>query len=273
MPTLLDGKGYLSLSESDTNIGSFFSLDDICEILEIDDVKKACFLSALDNVGLVKNGFVDEKKLYPMWKGLKKMFSSIQPLHYTSFDEYVLLAIFRRTFPNAHIEQQVKIGTKYVDFKISNNGETKYIEFDGPSHFISQKSLEDPFIRIQEIQKQTGCELVRWPFWIQRCATNAKILFNRNAHGYGALWSSTKYFGDFTISTPSSTIKALTQRFNAERSTGIGYFYEEDSSRKKPTHPIIRKIQKDPSKIKLLIPKDAEDLKYWVPQDLWNLVD
>lgn len=242
MSTLLNGKGCFSLLESDTNVGSFFSLDDICEILEIDDVKKACFLSALDNVGLVKNGFVDEKNLYPKWKDLKKMFSSTPPLHYTSFDEYVLLAIFRRTFPNAHIEQQVKIEKIYVDFKISNNGETKYIEFDGPSHFISQKSLEDPQIRINKIQEQTGCELVRWPFWIQRCSANAKILFDRDMHGKGALWSSTKYFGDFTISAPSRTIKVLTQRFNAEISTGIGYFYEEDSSRKKPTHPIIKKI-------------------------------
>lgn len=274
MSTLYNGKGYFSLSESDSNIGSFFSVNDLCEILEIKDGNKQCFLLALEKLGIVKNGFVDEKNLYPKWKDLKKMFSSNPPLHYTSFDEYVLLAIFRRTFPCACIEQQIKIGTKYVDFKISYKGETKYIEFDGPDHFIprNDKILENPLERIHEIQNETNNELVRWPFWIQRCAQNAKIIFDKNLNGYGALWSTTKYFGDFKVSNPSKIIKVLTQRFNADKSSGIGYFYEEDSLRKKPAHPIIKKTLKNPSMINKLVPIDADDPKYWVPQELWKLL-
>lgn len=120
----------------------------------------------------------------------------------------------------------------------------------------------------------TGYELVRWPFWIQRCSQNVKVLFDQTLRGYGALWTSTKYFGDFTIANPSRIIKTLTQRFNAEDENGIGYFYDRDDGvKKKPVHPIINKIRKDHSKLRQLIPKDAIDREYWIPESLLEYLD
>lgn len=174
MGALAKGKGKFSLSNSDNYVGSYFSKEDLVEILEIDDVNS--FYEALNEMHLLKEGYVDERDIYKQFKELKNEFSKIKLKRYVSFDECVLLAIFHRTFPNAEIKQQVIINCKYIDFEITHNGITKYIEFDGPSHFIKERydsTLEDLFDRVEMVKQATGCELVRWPYWIQRCSQNA----------------------------------------------------------------------------------------------------
>ena len=276
MATLLKGKGHFNLSDNDNNIGSLFSIKDIAEILEIDKIQESNFHQALVNLGLIKNDYVDEKDLYKHWKCLKKLFSSKPISGNSSLDEYILLAIFRRTFPEATIEQQVKLGSMRIDFKITYQGITKYIEFDGPSHFTTYrgKTPEAPQIRIKKVAEFTGCELVRWPFWIQRCSQNARVIFDQRLKGYGALWTSTKYFHEFTIPNPSATIKELTRRFNAEDKNGIGYFYEKkEGPRYQPPHNLLSTVKKDHSKIVLFIPNDAHDHCYWLPKEMWGLLN
>lgn len=277
MSTLLKGKGIFDLSNSDNHVGSLFSIDDLMVILEIDDDKKSDFNQAIVRLNLLrKDGYVDEKDLHKQWKCLKKLYSSAPLYSRSSLDEYILLAILRRTFPEATINQQVKVGSKVIDFEILYKGITKYVEFDGPSHFITKRSRnthEDPFKRIEYVYNIKGCELVIWPFWIQRCSQNVRIIFDQSLKGYGALWTSTKYFHDFSIQNPSATIKKLTQRFNAEDENGIGYFYEKkDGPRFQPSHNILSKVKKEHSKIKLFIPNDAQDYKYWLPKEIWNLL-
>ena len=137
MGALAKGQGRFSLSDSDNCVGSFFSKEDFVEILEIDNVND--FYEALERKHLLKEGYVDERDMYKHFNELKNKFSEIKLKRYVSFDECVLLAIFRRTFPNAEIKQQVKINSKYIDFEITHNGITKYIEFDGPGQFHNRK--------------------------------------------------------------------------------------------------------------------------------------
>lgn len=275
MATLSNGEGVFLLSDSDNHVGSFFSKEDLAEILEIDNLNG--FYKSLESIGhFITNGYIDEKYLYKHFKTLKNEFSSIKLKKSVSFDECVLLAILKKTFPQAEIEQQVKVRNYIIDFKITYCGETKYIEFDGPSHFIplyrNGKNLEDPFIRVKEVMEETGCELVRWPYWIQRCSRNAKIIFDTTLKGYGALWTTTKYFNDFSIPNPSETIKKLTRRFNAEDDNGIGYFYEASNNlRMKPAHKLIRSVLKDKNQLKKFLPSDADDKYYWIPKQLWNI--
>lgn len=276
MSTLLTGKGRFDLSDSDNQIGSLFSIKDLMEILQIEESNESAFSSALDKLELLKDGYVDEKDLYKQWKCLMKVYSNATLFGRSSLDEYILLAIFKRTFPDAVIEQQIKVGSKFVDFMINNHGIIKYVEFDGPTHFIANRERmpEDPQIRIKQVFEETGCELVRWPFWIQRCSRNARILFDNSLEGYGALWTSTKYFSEFSIPNPSDTIKNLTRRFNAEDENGIGYFYEEKKGpRFQPAHSLLSKVIKDKSLIKRFIPNGAKDYKYWLPKELWELLD
>ena len=277
MGALAKGKGIFSLSDSDNCVGSFFSKEDLVEILEIDDVNG--FYEALNRKHLLKEGYVDERDMYKHFKELKKEFSETKLKRYVSFDECVLFAIFRRTFPNAEIVQQVLINGKYIDFKITHNGLTKYIEFDGPSHFIIENrydnKLENLFDRVEMVKQAIGCELVRWPYWIQRCSQNAKVLFDDSLKGYGALWTTKAFFHDFDIPQAAETIIKLTKRFNAEDENGVGYFYQaKEGVRKQPEHELIKQALKNPNKILSFIPKNLPpndpSYRYWLPKELWN---
>ena len=276
MGALAKGQGKFSLSDSDNYVGSFFSNDDLVEILEINNVNG--FYEAIERKRLLKEGYVDEKDMYKHFKELKNEFSEIKHKRYASFDEYVLLAIFRRTFPNAKIKQQVKINGKYIDFEITLNGITKYIEFDGPGHFIIENrydnKLENLFDRVEMVKQATGCELVRWPYWIQRCSQNAKVLFDDSLQGYGALWTTKAYFHDFDIPQAAEAIIKLTKRFNAEDENGMGYFYEgKEGVRNQPEHSLIKQALRNPKKLLYFIPNnlplDDPSYKYWLPKELW----
>lgn len=278
MSTFYKGAGYFSLNDSDNNVGSFFSINDLFVILQIKEENKSDLVQDFEDLKILHEGYIDEKDIYTNWKYLRLKHFYNKSLSRASFDEYVLRAIFEKTFNGAIIEQQVKFGRRIIDFKITYHNITKYIEFDGPSHFISSngKKLEDPFIHAENVEKETGCELVRWPYWIQRCTSNALRIFDKSVAGKGALWSTKKYFGDFAIPNACSNIIKLTQRFSAEDENGIGYFYEKNTSgARKPTHPLIAKIIKDHSKIRLLIPPGAREneVHYWLPKTLWYIID
>lgn len=271
MGYLNKGKGNFVLSDPDHNVGSCFSVEDLAEILEIDDMDG--FRKELENSKLVSSdGYIDEKDLYGknLWKVLKDKYSKKATFIYSSFDEYVLKAIFKRTYPNMEIEQQAKVNNKKVDFKLTLNGKIIYVEFDGPGHFIMSNS--SPLERIDEIEQATGCETVSWPYWIQRCEANVKTLFDKCQRGYGALWTSKAYFGDFSFSNSAEIIIKLTSRFNAIQEDGLGYFYEENTNgMNKPEHFIVEKIKKEKCDKAVLIPNGAdENINFWLPRILWQ---
>ena len=218
MATLSTGKGLFKLSDSDNNVGSFFSISDVYEILEIDKISKDEFCVALQNIGVLykKNqNLVDEKDLYKKYKDLKNLYSTHKVLHNASLDEYVLKQIIYRALPGGKVLQQFPVlvgGSKRpikVDFKIEYNGVTKILEFDGPGHYSPNygNNINDSRDRKKRIEDALGCECVIWPYWIQRSETNAKILFDDSLDGFGALWSTNVFFGDFLIQNPSEVIR------------------------------------------------------------------
>lgn len=269
MGYLYKGKGVFILSDTDHNVGSYFSVEDLAEILEIDEIN--VLRNELERMKLISmNGRVDEKDLYGnnVWKELKTACSKKPIVNRASFDEYVLKAIFKRAYPNMEIEQQAKVNKKQVDFKLTLNDKIIYVEFDGPGHFIQSNS--SPLERIDGIEQATGCEAVSWPFWVQRCEANVRALFDKKQRGYGALWTSKAYFGDFSFSNSAEIIIKLSSRFNAIQNDGIGYFYEKDANKMcKPMHPIIDKIRKGKKDKTMLIPKgEIDDINFWMPSEL-----
>jgi hypothetical protein len=111
--------------------------------------------------------------------------------------------------------------------------------------------------------------VVNWAYWIQRCSANVHAIFDSQAIGYGALWSTKCHFGMFVFEDSAEIINAINARFNAGRENGIGYFYEAgDGTRHKPQHPIVEQISKVKKEIGLIIPKGAIDRAYWLPTAL-----
>lgn len=281
MKTLGKPSGYFSLNDSDRKVGSFFSCEDLYSILQIDRISQDEFSTHLKKAGLINEfGYVDEGKLYYEYKCITKLFSSSY-LPKISFDEYVLRSLISRALPGAIISSQVIVpeigGKSPVDFLINYNGSSIYIEFDGPSHFanVNNYPVRDSRNKKERIQDLTNTECVCWPFWMQRCETNVKALFDKNIQGVGALWSTNCLFGDFCIDRPSELIVSETKRFNAVRDDGIGYFYGWDNNelRTIPKHPIIKKIQDKKRPVKRIIPPDVNNnYEFWLPKCLWDLL-
>lgn len=276
-------QGRFSLIDSDHNVGSFFSVEDIYQILEIDRLTVAEFKDALIRADLLnKDNVVDEKKLWGKYKNLKEQYSTIKLLNYTSLDECIIKQIFVKALPGATITQQVPYKNpktnhnKWVDFKIEYKGLTRFVEIDGPQHFsdTSKAAIESPFDKKHQIEDILGSACVMWPFWIQRCELNAKAIFDKSIKGCGALWSSKCLFGSFNIPSPGQLIIEENKQFNAERDGGIGYFYGGDTeNRNIPEHPVIALIEKGKKSINEIIPSDiTENKAYWVPKKLQHLL-
>ena len=263
--------GIFSVKDSNVNIGSLFTIEDTLDILQINQKDVPDIITRLNNLMLLtKDGYVDETKLYKCYKCLKNTFSNEPCIHRVSLDEYVLKCIVQHEFPGIVIEQQVKVlKNNSVDFLLTWNNQQVYVEFDGPQQFISKQALKNPYIRSKQIEDETGIEVVHWPYWIQRCAQNLHVIFDRSQQGYGALWNSKAMFGDFTIANAGVIIHKMNERFNVERENSIGYFYEENKyGRKQPEQPIIKEIQKGKKPIDTLIPPGSSDIDYWLPQIL-----
>lgn len=282
MSTLSKGSGVFSLSDSDMFVGSFFSPEDIYEILEIDLIPFTEFCVALKNLGLLSTrGLVDEKMLYRQFDTLKNLYSTQKAQRYTSLDEYVLKRVMARTLPGAIITQQVEVRVpgspraKKVDFKIEAPDKAVFVEFDGPSHYVPQHGqAHDSSTKKKAVEDATGLECVIWPYWMQRCRSNVLAVFDPAVKGLGALWSTNCFFGDFVIPNASNVIIEETKRFNAIGANGFGYFYGANAKEQRHIipHGIINEILKNPEKIKSLIPPDWDgEKKYWLPEPLWDL--
>jgi len=288
MSTLGKGTGNFSLSDSDHCVGSYFSVDDIITILDIDISYQSKIIDYLIQNDIYENGVVDEGNFFKHYRKLKNTYS-IEKCGKSNWDELVLLAIIKRCYPNAEYQAQYPIvidrETKYVDLYVNNGQKKLLIEFDGPSHFAKTQfgyPEKDPLLRVQKAQDATGIEMIKWPFWIQRCERNVKIIFEgtQKKQGFGALWSTNVLFNSFIIDRPTETIKKLTQQFNAEDDDGIGYFYGTEDltdsfGRKQYIHPLIAKSKKRKLNLQKFIPNDADmsDYHYWLPRQLWEIAD
>jgi hypothetical protein len=270
MAILGKSSGLFNLNNSNSQPGSFFALEDLAKIFSTTS-------SSFDHLPKVNiNGVdaIDEKDVQKAWYD-----GRIQgaPPHRVrnfqrSFDELTLQTLIRLTYPEAEIEEQVKWGRKSLDFIVSHpTFGKKIIEFHGPSHFAQMYSrrLPDPNVRKVEAENDFSMEYVSWPYWIQRCNSNVRAIFEPDVPGYGLLWSATTLFGDFAFGNSSDIILDMTSRFNGLREGGLGYIYGPDTEgRQNAEHPIIKKIENGAASMDRLLPKGYGDKAIWIPKHL-----
>lgn len=256
--------GVFNLSNSDYCVGSFILKADLLNILEIDE----------SQISDVPHHIIDDEVAYDE-NQIHKFWYNQNPLGFgnkVSFDEFLLHELIKRTYPNAIIERQQRIKRFKMDLSVEVNGSKIYIEFDGPSHFAAGRygpPKHDPFRKKKIVEDATGCEVVNWPYWIQRCESNIKAAIERNISGYGALWSTNCHFGDFVFDNSAQIILDMSRRFNIPEDRGFGNFYGPSTlGRNNPEHPIIQKITDGKERIERLIPKGAQDRDFWIPERL-----
>jgi len=257
--------GLFDLNESDNCVGSYISRQDIKEILRVDD-------NDLQNIKFIRFGefdYVDERILQKHWYS-NEIPNAIRDKK-SSLDEFLLIAIINKTFPEIIVEQQIRVKRYSMDLKLTLGTKSIFIEFDGPSHFTITKygMPKEPFLKKKIVEDATGIEVVNWAYWIQRCSSNVKVLFDKNATGFGVLWSTEVHFGHFIFENSAQIIENISNRFNAIDKNGFGYFYGANTkNRNNPEHPIIDKIKNGKVKIDTLLPKGFIDTNYWLPDKL-----
>ncbi|MBI4824938.1 MAG: hypothetical protein HY807_00750 [Nitrospirae bacterium] len=258
-------QGIFELDNSDISVGSFLLRHDICEILQVSDSD----LSSIKFKNIDGLQIADERIIQKAWYGGN--IPNATPSDKSSLDELLLIAIIKKTFPDIKIERQVKVKRYSLDLKLTQNGKTLFVEFDGPSHFAPSRygNPGDPFKKKRSVEDETGLECVKWPYWIQRCTTNVKALFDSSVNGLGVLWSTEVHFGMFIFENSADIIDTITKRFNAVDGSGYGYFYgSETKERNNPEHPIIEKIRQNKTDIGTLLPRGFADRAYWLPDKL-----
>ena len=276
----IDGtQGIFRLYSSNEFCGSKISLTDAAEIFGV---------AAADIVDLAGKGvsileedgeqFVNELDLHKAWG------QGIIPTEHPSrigsakrsFDELILMKLVEIALPACTIEPQVKAGRKQVDMVVSYGGKDIGIEFFGPSHFIPQygRTPDVPSDRITAIESKLGIECVIWPYWIQRCEANVRVLFDSDKEGRAAVWSTKAHFEDFTLGGAATLITELSKRFNALPNSGLGYMYTNERTKNKPVHPIIDRILKGKEQRSRLIPKDNHfGESFWLPSPLVQKIE
>ncbi|MCF7802491.1 MAG: hypothetical protein K9N34_10810 [Candidatus Marinimicrobia bacterium] len=268
MAILGKAQGVFELKNSDMAVGSFLSKEDIKNFLGVSDND----LSALKFKDIDGVQAVDERKVQKAW--YSGQIANAPPVESSSLDEILLLAIVHNTLPGCVIERQIKVNRFKMDLKISYKGKSLFIEFDGPSHFAISRygpPKNEPFRKKKIVEDATGIEVVNWAYWIQRCKSNVKALFDTTIKGYGVLWSTNVHFGDFYFDNSSEIIEAINNRFKADHD-GYGYFYGPNTlGRNNPEHPIVEKIISGAEPIGRLLPKGFKDKGRWLPEKLQNI--
>lgn len=260
--------GIFDLNDSDKCVGSYLTKADIKEILHVtdDDISSVTF-KLIDGIEVV-----DERKIQKLWYDNK--ITNAIAVNKSSLDELLLIAIIKRTYPDVTIERQLRIHPFSMDLKLTFANKTSvYIEFDGPYHFAESvrygRPKHHPLRKKKIIEDKTGIEVINWPYWIQRCESNVKSIFDKTINGYGALWSTEVHFGAFIFDDSSQIIDEISKRFNAVDESGYGYFYGgQTRGRNNPEHPIIEKIKNGKEDIEQIIPKGCKDKNYWIPDSL-----
>lgn len=268
MAILGKAQGLFSLSDSDASVGSYLKKEDIKQFLGVDDSDlKTLKFRFIDGVEAI-----DERKLQKAWYG--GQITNAPPVESSSLDEILLLSIVRKALPGCLIERQIKIQRFKMDIKITFKGKSVFIEFDGPSHFAISRygpPRHEPFRKKRLVEEETGIEVVNWAYWIQRCESNVRALFDKNIQGYGVLWSTNVHFGDFYFDNSAEIIEFINNRFNADND-GYGYFYGPATlGRNNPEHPIVEKINTGAEPIGRLLPKGFKGKDRWLPKKLQNI--
>lgn len=268
MAILGKAQGIFRLADSDTSVGSFLSKEDIKQFLGVNDTD----LDVLKFTDVDGIEAIDERKVQKAWYG--GQIKNAPPVESSSLDEFLLLSIVRKALPGCSIERQIKVKRFKMDLQITFEDKSLFIEFDGPSHFAISRygpPKHEPFRKKKIVEDETGIEVVNWAYWIQRCESNVKALFDKSIKGYGVLWSTNVHFGDFYFDNSAEIIENINSRFNADRN-GFGYFYGPSTfGRNNPEHPIVEKIVSGSEPVARLLPKGFEEKERWLPEKLINI--
>ncbi len=268
MAILGKARGIFSLSSNDSSVGSYLSRNDIKQFLCVSDAD----LDVLKFIDVDGIEAIDERKVQKAWYG--GQIHNAPPVKSSSLDEVLLLFIVRKALPGCVIERQIKVKRFKMDLKITFEGKSLFVEFDGPSHFAISRfgpPKHEPFRKKKIVEEETGIEVVNWAYWIQRCESNVKVLFDKSIKGYGVLWSTNIHFGDFYFDNSAEIIEDINNRFNADHN-GYGYFYGPSTlGRNNPEHPIVGKIIAGNEPLGRLLPKGFRDKKRWLPEKLQNI--
>lgn len=256
--------GLFNLSNSDRCVGSFILKDDLLQVLELSESQVSKIPHHIINDQIA----YDENHIHKFWY-------NENPMGYgnkVSFDEFLLHELIKIIYPKATIERQERVKRFKMDLSIELSGSKKYIEFDGPSHFAAGRyglPKHDPYRKKKIVEDATGCEVINWPYWIQRCESNIKSAIEGNVAGYGVLWSTRCHFGDFIFDNSAQIILDMSRQFNVSEDDGFGNFYGPSTlGRNNPEHPIIQKIIDGKERIERLIPKGAQNRDFWLPERL-----
>jgi len=258
-------EGIFRLHSSDENCGSYLTIDDAAEILDVHPDA----LGALPTTNFDGQMYVSELDLHKSW-GAGKLQSPHKPKEGNvarSLDELIVKKLLQITLPGCCVECQIPFGRKWADLRFSYGGRSVFVEFVGPSHFIPQYQREptSPMARKREVEDHFGCECVIWPFWIQRCSRNVLAITDKTISGLASVWSTKAFCGDFVFPRSAQIIIELSEQFGAVRPDGLGYMYG-NSHTTKPVHPIIDAIQRGVEDKSRLIPMgNAKPESFWLP--------
>jgi hypothetical protein len=277
-------EGIFELENSDNTVSSYYQVSDVVTMINsrleynrtIDEeflrnnfnnlIKEVNSVSVIEEVNafkdLWKNQLIRERKIAPR-----------RINHY----ELILFNVFSRVVDRENIEMEYRInnaGHRY-DFKIEYGGNKYLIEFDGIGHFQRNRFRETvhPLDQINSFNNP-DYKLIIWPYWIQRCERNLKVILGIEEQGFGAIWSSTFHFGEFLWNDSYDIIRTLNSQFNIEQEGNIGYIY--GARLNYPEHPYIEnKILNNRATswtIEKLIPQgtpnNTEERNYWLPEKL-----
>lgn len=280
--------GIFDLSRNDNAVSSYYLLSDLVIMINkrltqknqiTEDYLKENYDDLIQDVDGQK--VIDEKNGFKIIWGPQgnRRIPKDWKLKPRTIDHYelVLYNIFTKVVGDQNVKLQYRIdntGHPY-DFMIDYQNQRYLIEFDGLIHFRGN-NLENPLNKL-DVFEHEDYKLILWPYWIQRCERNLKVVLGLEKYGLGAIWGSNYHFGDFPWNNSYEIITRLNQQFKIERNGGIGYVYEtETEGRNNPENPVIANIL-NPKRTawtieKKLIPKgtpnDVESLNYWLPTRL-----
>ena len=236
MAWIAGSRGVFRLADSDEYCGSLIPIADACAILAVE----AAAIAAIPQRPIAGELCVNELDLHRAW-GRNQITgcptNNVRGAR-RSLDELMLSALIKLVLPGALVEHQFPWDRRSIDLRVVHGGETKFIEFLGPSHFQHQygRAPLDPRDRKRSIEDAFGVECVLWPYWIQRCASNVRALFDDSVQGKAAVWSTKSHFGDFSIPGAAAIIVELTNRFRALGLTEL-VTCRRPGMEVKPVHP------------------------------------
>lgn len=276
--------GIFNINNSDTHVSSYYTISDLTAIINsrlkpdsqiTEKFIRTNFSEQIETI----NGFdvIEEIKNVPkIWKNKKLFYKKEIPK--IGFYELVLYNVFLKIIPKEDITLQYSIDGINYDFKIEYNNKKYIIEFDGIFHYKSFRgeNIDNPLERFEKFN-DNDYKLIIWPYWIQRCERNLKVILGLEKFGLGAIWSSDYHFGEFPWGNSFEIINKLNKQFNIERNKEIGYIYGPNTeNRNNPENPVIKEkiLNKRAytwTNDKLIpngTPNNKSDRNYWLPDKL-----